>query len=192
MNFNIKNEKGITMIAVVITIVILLIIISTVSFSSKNGIDMKKLNNMYSDILILEEKVAIYYLKNDALPIGRVVDNSIFQPVTEMGVVRIHDILNEELYPNNKKEGSLNPVFYEIDLNKLENVSLNNMNTTNEKDKYIINAESHIIYYIKGVTVEEYNAGTEGKKTKTYYTIPRDYTKIDLENMITNVVDQIP
>ena len=49
---NIRNEKGITMIAVVITIVILLIIISTVSFSSKNGIDMKNLN-MYMFLICL-------------------------------------------------------------------------------------------------------------------------------------------
>ena len=69
MNINFKNEKGITMIAIVITIIILLIIISTVSFSSKNGIDMKKLNNMYADIILLEEKIAIYYLKNGNIPI---------------------------------------------------------------------------------------------------------------------------
>lgn len=173
MNINLKNEKGITMVAIVITIVILLIIVSTVSFSSKNGIDMKNINNMYSDIIILEEKIASYYLKYDALPIK--------------GSVLVYDdlpdaIKNTSIYPNNNEE------YYIIDLSLIDNISLNNArDASNASDVYIINTQSHIIYYLKGVSVEEYTSGIKKEEKNTYYTIPRDYTQIDM-GLIENTV----
>lgn len=172
MNINLKNEKGITMIAIVITIIILLIIISTVSFSSKNGIDMKKLNNMYADILILEEKISVYYLKNGTIPIKGETIN----------LAEIPDEIEAD-NPNNGTE------FYDIDLDKLENISLNNNNSSLEIDKYIINYDSHAVYYLKGVTVNEYRAGISGAEEKTYYGVERDYTLLDVENLISNTIN---
>lgn len=172
MNINLKNEKGVTMIAIVITIIILLIIISTVSFSSQNGIDMKKLNNMYADILLLEEKISVYYLKNGSIPIkGEPYDIT----TIPQGIIADN--------PNNGN------VFYEIDLDRLENVSLNNNNSTNVKDKYIINYDSHSVYYLKGVTVNEYRAGLSGDTARIYYGVERPYTVLDVENIISNVID---
>ena len=173
MNINFKNEKGITMIAIVITIIILLIIISTVSFSSKNGIDMKKLNNMYADIILLEEKIAIYYLKNGNIPI-------------KGEELEIESELKTQLISDNPNNGTK---FYEIDLDKLENISLNNNNTTHDTDKYIINYDSHTIYYLKGVTVNEYRAGISGDEAKTYYGVERDYAVLDVENLIYNTIN---
>ena len=171
MNINFRKESGVTMIAIVITIIILLIIISTVSFSSQNGIDMKKLNNMYADILLLEDKISVYYLKNGNIPIGDVCN------ISE---------IPQEIKNSNPNNGN---VFYEIDLDKLENVSLNNNNSTNEKDKYIINYDSHAVYYLKGVKVNEYRAGLSGEIEKIYYSVERPYTLLDVENIIANVVD---
>lgn len=173
MNINLKNEKGVTMIAIVITIIILLIIISTVSFSSKNGIDMKKLNNMYADILLLEEKISVYYLKNGTIPI-------------KGNELAIEAELKTQLINDNPNNGTQ---FYEIDLDKLENISLNNNNSSNDKDVYIINYDSHAVYYLKGVTVNEYGAGISGADPKTYHGVERDYTLLDVENLISNTIN---
>ena len=178
MNINIKSEKGITMVAIVITIIILLIIVSTVSFSSKNGIDMKNINNMYTDIILLEEKIATYYIKNGELPI---VENSLLI-LDELPP----EIIDKTIYPNN------NDNYYKIDLNKLSNITLNNArDASNVSDVYIINEKSHVIYYLKGVSVEEYTTGIKGEEKKTYYTIPRGYTEILANEIESEVLTQI-
>lgn len=161
----IKNEKGVTMIAIVITIIILLIIVATVSFSSKNGIDMKKMNNMYTDIILLEDKVAFYYLEHGTIP--------------AKGAALLPDEIPDEIKTYNPND---NENYYKLDLDLLENVDLNYaIDATNVRDIYIINEKSHAIYYLKGVTISEYNNLTMDKAQEiTYYTIPRKYDAVDL------------
>ena len=161
----IKNEKGVTMIAIVITIIILLIIVATVSFSSKNGIDMKKMNNMYTDIILLEDKVAFYYLEHGTIP--------------AKGAALLPDEIPDEIKTYNPND---NENYYKLDLDLLENVDLNYaIDASNVRDIYIINEKSHAIYYLKGVTISEYdNLKMDKKQEVTYYTIPRKYDAVDL------------
>ncbi|MDE5830176.1 MAG: hypothetical protein K2H53_00220, partial [Clostridia bacterium] len=47
--------------------------------------------------------------------------------------------------------------YYVINLNELDNITLNygkEYRLTSSDDKYIINEETHIIYYLKGVIYE--------------------------------------
>ena len=60
---SIRNNKGITLMAEVITVILLIIIISIISYSSMNSLKVKKLNNMYADITAIQEKAANYYMK---------------------------------------------------------------------------------------------------------------------------------
>ena len=161
----IKNEKGVTMIAIVITIIILLIIVATVSFSSKNGIDMKKMNNMYTDIILLEDKVAFYFLENGTIP--------------AKGAALLPEEIPNEIKTYNPND---NDNYYKLDLDLLENIDLNYaIDASNVRDAYIINEKSHAIYYLKGVTISEYdNLKMDKKQEVTYYTIPRKYDAIDL------------
>lgn len=161
----IKNEKGVTMIAIVITIIILLIIVATVSFSSKNGIDMKKMNNMYTDIILLEDKVAFYYLEHGTIP--------------AKGAALLPEEIPDEIKTYNPND---NENYYKLDLDLLENIDLNYaIDASNVRDIYIINEKSHAIYYLKGVTISEYDNLTMNRKQDvTYYTIPRKYDAVDL------------
>lgn len=152
---NFKNNKGVTLVALSISIIIIGIILTVIVFSSKNSIVMRDLNNMYADIKILEDKISIYYLDYNELPIGGRLPNS-----------QVNKMLNDiSKNPNNYKNGSLKK-FYEIDTSKLLNINLNNQ----ENGKYAINEQSHAIYYIAGVEVDDV----------TYYTIPKDYINVDL------------
>ena len=118
-------------------------------FYIQKGIQINKLNNMYKDIEFLEDKIAIYYLNNEELPVYE---------------------------KNIKFENSINPndndTYYEINLNQIENDELSyGMKKNNINDKYIINSQSHTIYYYCGI---KYN-------NETYYTKNINYKDVKLE-----------
>ena len=112
---------------------------------------MNNLNNLYKDIAILDEAISMYYLDNSNIPV--IEKNIDFK----------------EIYNVND-----NLVYYEIDLEKIGNLNLTFGNKKyGEDDIYIINDNSHTIYYLKGVSYHH-------KKYYTRENIQYDY--IDLEN----------
>ena len=118
----------------------------------KESIIISELNNMYKDINILESKIALYYLDYGNLPIKQ--DRKI-------------EFKEKSINPND------NDIYYEIDLSKIENLSLfyGNKNL-GINDIYIINEQSHTVYYYRGC---EYN-------NKIIYTrqIHYEYVEIDI------------
>lgn len=133
-----KSEKGITLVVLVITI-ILLIILSGVTISQVNIISNSGyLNRMKADIIGLEEKVQVYYNKYQSLPkTGRSIE------------------IEEVLY-------------YEIDLSRLNDITLNNgrdygkvEELQGNEDVYLVN-NSLDVYYLKGIK-------NEGQTYHTYH-----------------------
>ena len=146
----ISMKKSI-IIGLIIMIIIALIIAVQIKDATGKGVELLTLNNMYSDIEKLEDKISMYYLNYGFLPV------------------------NKER-PSEFKSNSINPNdgdnCYEIDLSKLENLDLSyGMKLIGEDDVYIIHENSHTIYYVKGVN---YN-------NEKYYTKKLDYEKIDLD-----------
>lgn len=151
----IKNEKGITLTTLILTVVLILIIGGMMGYYSTSGLNLKKINNMYSDIEQIQTEVDTYYLKNNELPLLNVS-------------VSFSNFLN----PNDNSE------YYVIDLSKLGNLKLNygkefeNIKLSdkleNYTDVYIINKQSQTIYYLKGIEFED----------NTYYTKPIEYNEI--------------
>lgn len=147
---NIKNQRGITLMAEVITVVVFLLILSTISYSSMSSLQVRALNSMYADILVIQEKAANYYLKYGEAPIG-------------VEVTANADPLN----PNDDPAA-----YYKVDFDKLLNVSLNNKQT--DENYYYINAKTLTVYYSKGVKINNLNADT----TETHYTLPSNYANV--------------
>ena len=151
----IKNEKGITLTTLILTVVLILIIGGMMGYYSTSGLNLKWINNMYSDIEQIQTEVDTYYLKNNELPLLNVS-------------VSFSNFLN----PNDNSE------YYVIDLSKLGNLKLNygkefeNIKSSdkleNYTDVYIINKQSQTIYYLKGLEFED----------NTYYTKPIEYNEI--------------
>ena len=111
--------------SLIILISIFLIILVILINSIKSTIELNELSNMFKDIDVLEDKIAMYYLNNGIIPIKS----------------KIEDFTNS-VNPND------NSNYYEIDLDKLEDIDLYyGKRYKNEKDIYIINEESHTIYY---------------------------------------------
>lgn len=152
---NIKNEKGITLTSLVLTIVLILLIGGIMGYYSSSGLKMQNINNMYSDIEQIQTEVDSYYLKNNELP-----------------------VLNFEINFSNSVNPNDSSEYYVIDLSKLENLKLNYGKEFEETkldnqlgyytDVYIINKQSQTIYYLKGIEFEN----------KTYYTKPIEYNEI--------------
>lgn len=146
-----KNQRGVTLMILVATVIIMAIIAGTISYSSISSFKMKAYYNMCSDIELLDEKIAIYYLQNKSLPIVESDSKNISELIND------YSDTNVNYNPNNS--GTL----YKIDLSKLDNLSLNYTD-------YYIDETSHTIYFLNGMDVEE----------ELYYTVPLKYEKVDL------------
>lgn len=156
---DIKNQKGITLMAEVITIVVFMLILTTISYSSISSLQVRALNSMYADIVVIQEKAANYYLKYGEAP------------VSNEEIVALPDDIKTD--PND--EGGK---YYKVDFSKLLNVSLNNKQT--EDDFYYMNDKTLTVYYSKGVTISNLNSNNK----EVHYTLPSNYTnvqKIDVE-----------
>lgn len=166
MQKNLKSNKGITLITLVITIVVMLILSFTISINANNYIERTKKSNLDTDLQRLQEKIEIYYSKNKEIPV--------LNKYTNVAMLE-------------KKEND-NENYFVIDLDKLEGIELN-YGKDFEKAKqlegeiadlldiYIINEESHVIYYPKGVKFDN----------KMYYTLVGDQSKISNEFQISKI-----
>lgn len=124
-----KNSKGITITVLVVTVVILLILTSTIIMKAESYKNVNKLNNLYADIKLLEDKVLEYHNDYGILPTKE-----------------------EKITPNRSME---NGEYYEIDLSQLENLTLNyGKGSIDDKDIYIVNKKTLDVYYYKGIEYE--------------------------------------
>lgn len=161
-----KSNNGITLITLAITIVVMLILSFTISINANGYIERTKKTNLDIDLQRLQEKIEIYYSKNKELPI-------------------LNKYTNVEMLE--KKEND-NENYYVIDLDKLEEIELNYGKEFEQAkqiegeisdllDIYIINEESHVIYYPKGVKFDK----------KIYYTLAGEQSKISDEFQISEI-----
>lgn len=142
----IKKEKGITLVSLIITIVLMIIVSSSVIYVSFDRFEVNKLNKMINDIKLLNDNVSNYYLKYGVLPILRNTEDNtpIEYTYTELDFT---------------KNSGDNETYYIIDLQAMEGISLNygkqGFEEPNEsEDVYIINELTHIIYYVKGMEMD--------------------------------------
>lgn len=132
---NIRSNKGITIVALIVTIAVLMIISSVIIIEMNTGNDFKKYQYMKADIDIIKDSVLIYYKKYAILPTKG----------TSLSGVNL----------NGQASSEDNSIYYEIDLTKLDDMTLNyGKGNTTDKDIYIINPRSQEIYYLKGIEYE--------------------------------------
>ena len=128
IRFNLRGEKGITMVTLVTTVILMIIIVGAIVFNSNSGVDLDSLNRMYDDIQVLQDKIDIYYAENDELP---VVGDSI-------------EAL--DVWDTAENDGES---YYKIDIDKLDSDLKLNYN-----DDYYVNEISHIVYSKNGIQMD--------------------------------------
>ena len=187
---NLKNDKGVTLIILTITIIVLLIITGITINNSKSQLIIKKVNNLYSDIDSISTKVSDYYLKNNSLP---VFDNNIYlNSSSELGTL-IEKNGGDKSVINANDDGP----YYVLNLSKLENLTLNfgseykkwnDTSTSNMyQDLYIINGVTHQIYYPKGIKYGNNIYYTKNAKTENVEKIQNSSDITDEDFKIKNI-----
>ena len=151
MKDKLKQEKGITMMALVVTIIILLILTSVLVFNTQDSVYIKRLNNFYSDIELLRSKTDEYYNEYGQIP-------------AKIKYTNIGTLKNVLSTKNDTGD------FYVIDLEAMEGITLNygkdyetvkdnSANANNYTDLYIINENSHNIFLVRGIEIKEKDTG---------------------------------
>lgn len=155
------EEKGITLVTLAITVILLVIITMALAKNSYSNLQLTSLTKLQNDIEILNNRVAAYYVKNGKLPIRKitVVDSSTGVNSTKDDTMTKSEVmaLVGDVYSYD------NDNYFVLDISELDNVTLNYGNAYNSSktatDKYVINEETHRIYYLKGINYdgEEYH-----------------------------------
>lgn len=150
----ILNNKGISLISLTITVVVILILTSIILYNASKDVKISNLSALQSDIVNLQDKVASYYAQYGKIP-----------AITSNEYTNIDDIKNAGVISSSVDTGK----FYVIDLSAMENVTLNygkdyekvrtgeaqtSEQINNLKDIYIINETSHNIFYVEGIKID--------------------------------------
>ncbi len=165
----IKKDKGITLISLSIAVIIILTITGMILYSAKDNIYIKNLTNMQNDIANLRDKVSLYYSEYGDIPA-----QTEYPDITNLenaGVVGVNDTGKFLILELERLDG--------LTLNYGEDYETYKANgytySSDLTDIYIINENSHNIFYVEGIRVKE------NDQTKMYYT---DYTEGDQEAVI--------
>lgn len=120
MRSRMRDQKGITVVALVITVAVLIILTTTMVIGISSRYESQRLDKLSSDLKLLKDKVLIYYSENGNYPI-------------------VEGTLQEESK-------------YEIDLSKLDGLTLNYGNKVGgDDDVYLIDIAKGEISYEKGI-----------------------------------------
>lgn len=146
-----KNEKGITLIALTITIIVLMIVTSITIVNMESSMKIKRVNKLYNDISNLKTKIDAYYIEHKELPI---LEQYCESQAELKSILETNGVSNIQLDKNDDE------YYYVIDLSKIEGLTLSYGKEYNSdlstdkgrKDLYIINNRSHQIYYPKTVS----------------------------------------
>ena len=125
-----KNNKGITLIMVVTTVILLTILTAVVITSTETGSDYKKYKNMCSDVDLLENKILLFYNKYGQLPSTALTAEEI--SAIPAGLSGMVNTANME----------------KIDASKLNGVSLN---YGDEEDIFLVDNTTFKVYYENGI-----------------------------------------
>lgn len=159
----IKSNKGISLVSLAVTVGLMIIISSVTIYTSLDRFEINNLKKMINDLQLLEEKVSNYYLKYGTIPIVRTEETN--------------NPIEVKIDVKDYKKSNDNGTYYYIDLNALgDGVSLNygkGFENLNSDDVYIINEESHNIYYAKGIKIKgEYYYSLSDDNSTTGINIP--------------------
>ncbi len=181
-----KNNKGISLVTMVMTVLIMLILLSTLTYTAYTNLKIRGLNKLYNDIRTLNDEVATYYLENNSLPVaeeyatitvGDELDETISFVTKDGTFQNQNSLVNPNDYVINES-GKGQATYYTLDLGLFDNISIEN------DGQYIINEQSHMIYYVNGVTIngETYNNLPLNYKD-TEYNIKHPVSSVSVKNV---------
>lgn len=157
----INTKKGISLLVLLITIAVILILLTTITFSADNIISNTKKRQFAKEIYEVQNLVDKYKYENDDYPY--IIENY------EKKVININVENIDEQFMS---EDSINNTvtLYPIDLYKagVQNLSRGTNKNDNEKYVYAFSNKTGKVYYVKGFKVGRY----------TYYTLTNELREL--------------
>lgn len=160
-----KSEKGINLISLTVSVIVILILTGIILYNVKDNLGIQNLKNMQSDIGNLRDKVSVYYAQYGKIPANieytNTEDIDAISDAVDTGVFYIIDLAAMENIT----------LRYGRDYEKIQNGEATKGEQVNQlEDLYIINEDSHNIFYVKGITLDG----------ETFYT---DYSADDVDTV---------
>ena len=145
----VKTKKGISMIALLITISVFLILLTVITISSDKIVNNTKKKQFAREIYEVQNLVDKYKYEKEEYPYTILDDNT-----KESISIDITDDINDQFKNEGVTEGD-KAKLYTIDLNKIgaENITRGIKKDNNLKDVYAFSEKTGIVYYIKGYKV---------------------------------------
>lgn len=172
-----KKNKGITMVSLVITIIILLILASISIGVGNNVIKKSELENLKTNMLLIKVK-GKEYIENANFNLGTTIDTVAEEEKNNRIQKAKEKLKGEEIQEESIFNGNINLTMDNITIDNTNYIYYYKLTTQNLKDIGFSNVESdenngwYIIKYdIKNVQVEVYNTKGFEKEGKKYYTL---------------------
>lgn len=177
-----RNQKGINLITLTITVLVILVLTNIILYNVSDNLNIQKLRNMQTDIENLRDKVSDYYMQYGDIPAYYIEKDD-----NQKQKVEYKNIGNINAISNAVDTGK----YYVIDLSAIDNLTLNygqdykniknknpdEININDYDDLYIINEDSHNIFYVRGVSYDK----------EKFYT---DYTTENADKTSVELIDQ--
>jgi hypothetical protein len=173
------NKKGVSLAALIITIIVAVVLISASIVGVKNSIDKANIAVYAEDLASIHEATENYYIKNDEFPLIDGTDAISQEDVINLaGEGIVEELVENGDYIENPVNPELTGAYYMIDLAKIdvEKTVRGNRSGGASNDVYVASYPSMNIYYLKGVKIEG----------KIHYSLNKtliSMTKINLDNV---------
>ena len=155
-----RNQKGINLISLTITVLVILILTNIVIYNVRGNLKTQNIKSLQADISNLREKISTYYGQYGEIPANKEYTNTgkidVISPAVDTGKFYVIDLSALDNLTLN----------YGMDYEKVKSGEVTDVDTLS--DLYIINEDSHNIFYVEGVTLDN----------QTFYT---DYTTSDVD-----------
>ena len=165
----IKSKRGISLVALLITILVMAILSAVVVLSAKNSVDNTNVTDFMNDLQKIQDAAQNYYMENGVYPFSENLELSQVQVLEQVGADKRAE-LREEMELNNDYSEDGTESYYIIDLSKIDVTQTKRgvKKSGNANDVYIIAKSSGNVYYLDGLET----------KDNTYFSITEKAVKL--------------
>lgn len=129
-----RSQRGVTMTALVVTLVIMIILTTMLIYVKINNGEVTKEKMIEVDVKQVQDSVNNYYMKNYAVPV-----------IYENGEKKVLDINEVITILGDKRYSEDEDIYYLLDITLLNNITLS---SRTQNGKFIINEITYTVYYV--------------------------------------------
>ena len=150
----IKSKRGISLVALLITILVMAILSAVVVLSAKNSVDNTNVTDFMNDLQKIQDAAQNYYMENGVYPFSENLELSQVQVLEQVGADKRAE-LREEMELNNDYSEDGTESYYIIDLSKIDVTQTKRgvKKSGNANDVYIIAKSSGNVYSINSLSL---------------------------------------